>query len=67
MEMLINAKCDIEAQDKYGMRPILMAAWHGHKDAVEMLINCGASVMAVNKVTMLFFFLVRSEYKKFVV
>jgi ankyrin repeat protein len=50
MEMLINAKCDIEAQDKYGMRPILMAAWHGHKEAVEMLINCGASIVSVNKV-----------------
>jgi hypothetical protein len=27
-----------------------MAAWHGHKDAVQMLINCGANVVAVNKV-----------------
>ena len=35
---------------QYGMRPILMAAWHGHKDAVQMLINCGANVAAVNKV-----------------
>ncbi|XP_049791659.1 ankyrin repeat and death domain-containing protein 1A-like isoform X4 [Schistocerca nitens] len=49
MEMLIAAKCDIEARDKYGMRPILMAAWHGHRDAVQMLINCGASLVAVNK------------------
>lgn len=48
--MLIAAKCDIEAQDRYGMRALLMAAWHGHRDAVEMLINCGASVLAVNKV-----------------
>lgn len=63
MEMLINAKCDIEAQDKYGMRPILMAAWHGHKDAVEMLINCGASVMAVNKVK---FFLFATIYDVYV-
>ncbi|XP_052131718.1 myotrophin-like [Frankliniella occidentalis] len=51
MEMLIAAKCDIEANDKYGMRPLLMAAWHGHSDAAKMLINCGASVNAVNKVT----------------
>ncbi|KAJ8884504.1 hypothetical protein PR048_016361 [Dryococelus australis] len=32
------------------MRPLMMAAWHGHKDAVEMLINCGANVAAVNKI-----------------
>lgn len=48
--MLIAAKCDIEAQDRYGMRALLMAAWHGHRDAVEMLINCGANVLAANKV-----------------
>lgn len=28
-----------------------MAAQHGHRDAVKMLINAGASVSAVNKVT----------------
>jgi len=50
MDMLIKAKCDVEAQDRYGMRALLMAAWHGHRDAVEMLINAGASVLAVNKV-----------------
>lgn len=33
------------------MRPILMAAWHGHTDAVQMLINYGASVNTVNKVS----------------
>jgi len=35
---------------QYGMRPILMAAWHGHTDAVQMLINYGASVNTINKV-----------------
>lgn len=35
---------------QYGMRPLLMAAWHGHTDAVRLLINCGASVVATNKV-----------------
>ncbi|KAL1117602.1 hypothetical protein AAG570_003917 [Ranatra chinensis] len=47
--MLIAAKCDIEAKDKYGMRPLLMAAWHGHRDAVRLLITCGANVHAVNR------------------
>lgn len=36
---------------QYGMRPILMAAWHGHTDAVQMLINYGASVNTINKVS----------------
>ncbi|XP_024085690.1 ankyrin repeat and death domain-containing protein 1A-like, partial [Cimex lectularius] len=31
------------------MRPLLMAAWHGNRDAVELLINSGAKVTAVNK------------------
>lgn len=35
------------------MRPILMAAWHGHTDAVQMLINYGASVNTINKVSIL--------------
>jgi ankyrin repeat protein len=34
------------------MRPILMAAWHGHTDAVQMLINYGASVNTINKVSL---------------
>ena len=32
------------------MRPLHMAAWYGHQEAVRMLINAGASVAAVNKV-----------------
>lgn len=39
---------------QYGMRPILMAAWHGHTDAVQMLINYGASVNTINKVRIRF-------------
>ena len=35
---------------KFGMRPLHMAARYGHRDAVKMLINAGASVSAVNKV-----------------
>ncbi|KAF4531599.1 hypothetical protein B566_EDAN010065 [Ephemera danica] len=49
MQLLIDARCDIEARDKYGMRPILMAAWHGHRDAVQLLIRCGSNVLATNK------------------
>ena len=32
------------------MRPLHMAAWYGHQDAVKMLINAGADVLALNKV-----------------
>ncbi|XP_075210375.1 uncharacterized protein LOC142317714 [Lycorma delicatula] len=49
METLIAARCDLEAQDKSGMRPLMMAAWHGHLKAVRLLINCGASVLARDK------------------
>lgn len=38
---------------QYGMRPILMAAWHGHKDAVQVLVNAGACTNSVNKVRIL--------------
>lgn len=30
-----------------------MAAWHGHREAVQLLINHGADVSAVNKVSIL--------------
>lgn len=33
------------------MRPLLMSAWHGHKDAVQVLVNAGASTNSVNKVS----------------
>lgn len=55
MQLLIEARCDIEAKDKYGMSPILMAAWHGHKDAVQLLIKCGANALVVNKVSTRFY------------
>lgn len=35
---------------QYGMRPLLMAAWHGHRDAAQLLINTGACTNAINKV-----------------
>ncbi len=35
------------------MRPILMAAWQGHREAVQLLISHGADVSAVNKVSVI--------------
>lgn len=31
-----------------------MAAWHGHRDAVQLLINTGACLSATNKVLQVF-------------
>lgn len=31
-----------------------MAAWHGHREAVQLLISHGADVSAINKVSYLF-------------
>lgn len=32
------------------MRPLLMAAWHGHLEAVKTLVGAGACLAATNKV-----------------
>lgn len=32
------------------MRPLLMAAWHGHLNAVQALVKAGACLAATNKV-----------------
>ncbi|UYV64379.1 ANKRD7 [Cordylochernes scorpioides] len=52
LTLLIQAKCDIEATDKYGMKPVLMAAWFGHREAVQMLVENGASCRSVNRVSL---------------
>ncbi|XP_022256538.1 ankyrin repeat and death domain-containing protein 1A-like [Limulus polyphemus] len=49
LAMLIVVKCDIESADKYGMRPLLLAAWFGHKGAVQMLVENGANCRATNR------------------
>ena len=37
---------------QYGMRALLWAAWFGHRDAVRVLVNSGATVNCVNKVSL---------------
>ncbi|CAH2242403.1 jg12984 [Pararge aegeria aegeria] len=60
IKLLMSAHCDIEAVDKtrdysklvfpqFGMRPLLMAAWHGHLAAVQTLVKAGACLAATNK------------------
>lgn len=50
VSVLIEAKCDIEAADKFGMRPILMAAMKGSTKIAKMLIYAGCDLTVVNKV-----------------
>lgn len=45
---------------QFGMRPLHMAAWYGHQEAVKMLINAGANVSAVNKVRVI---IIQTMYK----
>ena len=35
--MLIRADCDVDAPDKRGQSPLLVAAWRGHLDVVRTL------------------------------
>ncbi len=42
IELLIGAGADIEAETKYGWRPLMMAAANGQTDAVNRLLSAGA-------------------------
>ncbi|KOX69279.1 Ankyrin repeat and death domain-containing protein 1A [Melipona quadrifasciata] len=46
---VLKETVDVNSRNNFGMRPLHMAARYGHRDAVKMLINAGASVSAVNK------------------
>lgn len=50
VSLLLEARCDIEAADKFGMRPILMAAMKGSTAIARMLIEAGCELNVVNKV-----------------
>lgn len=47
--MLIQHGYNIEAVDKMGMTALLIAAWSGKKDIVDLLIHVGANCLAVNR------------------
>ncbi|KAJ8304114.1 hypothetical protein KUTeg_017697 [Tegillarca granosa] len=49
VEKLIEGGSDLEAKDKYGMRPALWAAWYGHLEILQLLINSGATSRCSNK------------------
>ncbi|RWS28981.1 ankyrin repeat and death domain-containing protein 1A-like protein, partial [Leptotrombidium deliense] len=35
LAILIQAKCDIETTDKFGMTPLLVGCWYGHPEVVN--------------------------------
>jgi len=35
---------DVNAKDEYGNTPLHFAAWHGHREVIEVLIDKGANV-----------------------
>jgi hypothetical protein len=43
IELLINERADIEAQNKDGYTPLYLAAGQGYKDIVKQLLQAGAS------------------------
>ena len=49
IDILISNGADLEAEDKLGMTPLLVAAWYGHEQAVEKLIAWGSSPQAIDK------------------
>lgn len=44
------------------MRPLLMAAWHGHYEAMKLLLDLGACVKSVNKVRKPFIIFFNKEH-----
>ncbi len=46
MKLLVAKGADINAKDYNGTTPLHEAAWSGHKDVVELLVDNGANVSA---------------------
>ncbi len=49
VELLLAEGADVNAKDKYGQTPLLLAAYEGHKAVVERLVANGANVTATAK------------------
>jgi len=48
-ELLIAHGADVNVEDKHGNTPLHWAARLGHQDIVELLVECGANVNALNQ------------------
>jgi ankyrin repeat protein len=49
VRLLIDAGANLDARIFFGITPLMLAAGGGQADAVEMLINAGADVLAANE------------------
>lgn len=49
IDILVTSGAELEAEDKLGMTPLLVAAWYGHVQAVEKLIAWGSSPQVIDK------------------
>lgn len=47
VQELLEKGANIEAKDKYGQTPLILAAWAGHTDIVRLLLDKGANIEAV--------------------
>merc|ERR1712054_150586 len=50
LQVLINARADVNLVTKYDQPPCFFAAKKGHSDALTVLIHAGADVNLVNKI-----------------
>src|SRR5277367_3471576 len=49
VKLLLNARANIEAANKYGQTPLHRAAWDGHVEVVKLLLNARANIEAADK------------------
>ena len=51
---LLDRGINVDQIDNIGLTPLIYAATHGHNDVIKLLINHGADINHVNKVSIAF-------------